>query len=89
MQHTWQFDVIGEQGFAGDLYDTITDMLKSDSGRIPIARKSVRSRIDNIEDRIESEEDRLIKVEERLVQKYARLETTLQMLQSQMAGLNI
>ena len=78
-----------KQGFAGDLYDTITDMLKSDSGRIPIARKSVRSRIDNIEDRIESEEDRLIKVEERLVQKYARLETTLQMLQSQMAGLNI
>jgi flagellar capping protein FliD len=101
-EHMLQFDIptsrISEtleatihlkQGFAGDLYDKVADMLKSNNGRMTIARKAVRSRIDNTEDRIESEEARLVKVEDRLILKYARLETTLQMLKSQMAGLGM
>ncbi len=75
-----------KQGFAGELKDSLANMLKS-TGRIPIAIDSSNDSIDRMEDWIEGEEARLEKVEERLVAKFARLERTLSLIQGQMAML--
>lgn len=74
------------QGFAGDLFEDVDKMLKSD-GSIPAAENSMQSRIDAIEERIENEEVRLEKYEARLKARYARLEATLSQIQQQMSGL--
>ena len=81
---TWEATINVKQGFAGELKDSLTDMLKSVTGRIPIAIDSSNDSIDRMEEWIEKEEIRLEKVEERLVLKFARLERTMSMIQSQM-----
>ncbi len=77
------------QGFAGGLYETVDDMLKTGSGRLPIAQTGIQSRISNIERQIETEEARLERAEERLRGQYARLERNMQSIQQQMAGLSM
>ena len=96
-EHNLQFDVPSlytadatisatisiKQGFAGELKESLAEMLGYE-GRVQIAMDSSNDSIDNMEDWIEKEESRLEKVEERLVQKFARLERTMSMIQSQM-----
>lgn len=77
------------QGFAGNLYEIVDDMLKSKTGRIPIAQDGIQTRINNLDRRIEIEEARLDRVEERLRTQYARLERNMQSIQQQMAGLQM
>ncbi|HEG43179.1 MAG TPA: hypothetical protein ENH94_03925 [Phycisphaerales bacterium] len=72
-----------KQGFAGELKESLADMLSYD-GRIALAKKSSNSSIDRMEEWIVKEEMRLEKVEERLIGKFARLERTLTLIQSQM-----
>ncbi|HOK65211.1 MAG TPA: flagellar filament capping protein FliD [Anaerohalosphaeraceae bacterium] len=78
-----------KQGFAGNLYDVVDNMLKVGTGRVSMVQKSVQSRIDNMDGQISREEERLSRVETRLKNQYARLERTLQLIQQQMSGLNM
>jgi len=75
------------QGFAGNLYEQVDDLLKYSSGRVPIAIDSIEDRINLTEKRIEEEERRLERVEVRLVERFARLEKMLSMIQQQFAGI--
>jgi flagellar hook-associated protein 2 len=75
------------QGFGDNLYDMVTQMLKS-KGRIDLAKTSVTSQISQQQDRIEREETRLEKYQQRLQSKYARLEASLNAMQQQMATVN-
>lgn len=77
------------QGFGGNLYDTVDDLVDFTSGRVTIAQDSVAERIRNIENRIESELTRLEQVEARLIARYARLEKMLSMIQQQFSGLTM
>jgi len=77
-----------KQGFAGDVKDVLDDVL-SYNGRIPVSKKSISDYIERLNEQIETERTRLEKYENRLVLKFARLEKTLQMLNQQMAGLNM
>jgi flagellar hook-associated protein 2 len=76
-----------KQGFAGALEDSLGNILKTTTGSIQIDQEYVDDQIELLEDKIENEEERLINVEERLVTRYAYLESTLTLLQSQMAAL--
>ena len=64
-------------------------MLNSVSGSIPVAQEALDDSIDNHNARIEREETRLEAIEARLVAQYARLERNLQIINQQMAGLNM
>ena len=86
---TYDVSVNVQQGFAGNLYEMVDDMLTTNTGRIPIAQNGIQSRINNMDKRISDEEDRLDRVQERLTSQYARLEKNLQLIQSQMAGLSM
>lgn len=86
---TFDVNISIRQGFAGNLYDMVDDMLDDTNGRISISKDSIQDKIDRLNDRIEDEEDRLETVEERLQSKYARLEALLQSIQQQMAGLSM
>ncbi|MHC5163921.1 MAG: flagellar filament capping protein FliD [Planctomycetota bacterium] len=77
------------QGFAGNLYERVDDLLKSGSGRLPISIDSIEDRIDSMERRIEDEERRLERVEARQVEKFARLEKMLAMIQQQFSGITM
>ena len=77
------------QGFAGNLYEQVDDLLYSGTGRVPISIDSIEDRINLTEDRIEEEERRLERVEARMVAKFARLEKMLSMIQSQFAGIGL
>jgi len=77
-----------KQGFAGDVNDVLDDVL-SYNGRIPVSKKNISDYIERLNDQIETEQTRLETYEERLVLKFARLERTLQLLNQQMAGLNM
>jgi flagellar capping protein FliD len=76
-----------KQGFAGAIEDVLDNILKTTTGSIQIDQEYVDDQIELLEDKIENEEERLINVEERLVTRYAYLESTLTLLQSQMAAL--
>lgn len=75
------------QGVAGKMYDEMDSMLKTRTGRVPIAMDSIDSKIDSLEKQIETEERRLEGVEARLVARYARLEKMLSMIQQQFSGM--
>ncbi|RKY07417.1 MAG: hypothetical protein DRP56_05725 [Planctomycetota bacterium] len=77
------------QGFAGNLYEQVDDLLHSGTGRVPISIDSLEDRINSIEDRIEGEERRLEGVEARMVARFARLEKMLSMIQQQFAGIGM
>lgn len=76
------------QGFAGDLFEDVSNMLEI-NGRIPTIKDSIQSQIDAIDLQIVNEESRLERYEERLKAQYARLERTLQTIQQQMSGLTM
>ncbi|MBP6124471.1 MAG: flagellar filament capping protein FliD [Phycisphaerae bacterium] len=86
---TYETSVSVKQGFAGSLYDTVDKILKTGTGQVPLVQDGIQSRIDNMESRISNEEARLERVETRLRNQYARLERNLQLIQQQMAGLNM
>ena len=77
------------QGFAGNLYEQVDDLLYSGTGRVPISIDSLEDRINLTEDRIEIEERRLERVETRMIARYARLEKMLSMIQQQFAGVSL
>jgi flagellar capping protein FliD len=72
------------QGFGDNLYDMMTQMLKS-KGRIDLAKTSVNKQISEQQDRIDKETTRLEKYQQTLQSKYARLEATLNAMQQQQA----
>ncbi|HPB93405.1 MAG TPA: flagellar filament capping protein FliD, partial [Anaerohalosphaeraceae bacterium] len=86
---TYETSVSVKQGFAGSLYDTVDKILKTGTGQVPLVQDGIQNRIDNMESRISNEEARLERVETRLRNQYARLERNLQLIQQQMAGLNM
>lgn len=77
-----------KQGFAGDVKDILNNVL-SYNGRIPISKKNISDYIERLNDQIETERTRLEVYENRLVLKFARLERTLQLMNQQMAAINI
>jgi flagellar hook-associated protein 2 len=78
-----------KQGFAGAIEDVLDRVLKTTNGSLQIDRDRIDDMIDNLEDRIETEEYRLSKKEELLIARYARLESTLALLQQQMYALGL
>lgn len=84
---TMEVTVNIRQGFAGNLYEQVDDLLKSGSGRVSISIESIEDQVRLMERRIDDEERRLERVEERMIEKYARLEKMLSMIQQQFAGI--
>lgn len=76
-----------KKGFAGELEDTLDDLLKTD-GRLDIGDEINRDNIEAMETRIKDEEDRLEREQDRLIEKYARLEKTLAEMQAQMSAIS-
>jgi len=76
-----------KQGFAGAVEDTLGRILKATTGSIQIDQERVEDMIDNLQQKIESEEYRLSKRETLLIARFARLESTLALLQQQMYAL--
>lgn len=75
------------QGIAGDMYDEMDGILKTTTGRVPVAIESIDNKIGSLEKQIAAEERRLEGVEARLVARYARLEKMLSMIQQQFSGM--
>jgi len=78
-----------KQGFTGAMEDVLGRILKATNGVLTLNQESTDDRISRLKDDIESEEDRLTRRETRLIAKYARLESTLTLLQSQMNALGL
>ncbi len=78
-----------KQGFAGASYDASDEILDSEYGSVPITKKALDTSVENTNERIEREKTRLARIEERLIAKFARLERTLQMINSQMGALGM
>jgi flagellar capping protein FliD len=76
-----------KQGFTGAIEDTIDRVLKTTTGSLQIAQKYADDSLDEVEDKIEDEKERLDVREARLIEKFAKLESTLALLQTQVAGL--
>jgi flagellar hook-associated protein 2 len=85
---TLEATIYVKHGFAGEVKDTLDDILAHD-GRIPISKESIADYIERLNNQIEEEQGRLEDFEDRLVLKFARLERTLQMINQQMAGLQM
>lgn len=73
-----------KQGFTGAMEDTLDNILDNSIGMLVMDQNQIRDQIDTLQGRIDSEEDRLDRYEQRLVAKYARLESTMTLLQSQL-----
>ena len=86
---TMEATISARQGFAGALYETADQALRTGTGRVPIAQKSINDQIARIEKRIENEEKRLEGVQTRLTARFARMEKMLAMIQQQMSGLSL
>ena len=78
-----------KQGFTGALEDALGRMLKTTTGSIQLDQSYVDESIERLQDRIDAEEERLTRVQERLVARYAKLESTLTLLQNQMSALGL
>ncbi len=76
-----------KQGFTGAIEDVIDRVLKTTTGSLQIAQKYAGDTLDELKDRIENEKKRLDVREARLIMQFAKLEATLAILQTQMAGL--
>ena len=77
-----------KQGFAGESKSLADELLKSTTGRIAIARNVHQNTMERINERIADEQERLERQENYLILKFARLESTLSMINQQMAALN-
>jgi len=76
-----------KQGFTGAIEDVIDRVLKTTTGSLQIAQKYADDTLDEVKERIEDEKERLKLREARLIEKFAKLEATLAILQTQVAGL--
>jgi flagellar capping protein FliD len=74
-----------KQGFTGAIEDTLDNILKATTGSIDIDQEHVDYQIESLKDRIEFEEYRLTVKEKRFIKRFARLESTLALLQAQMS----
>jgi len=80
---TVEAEVRVRQGFAGRLYDAIDNLLDATDGAIPLVQDRCQSAIDTIDDHIEQQQARLTRLEATLRDRFARLESTLTMIESQ------
>jgi flagellar hook-associated protein 2 len=78
-----------KQGFAGAVEDALDKILKSTSGSIQLDQNYISDSIQQLQDRIDVEQERLTKEQERLVARFARMESTLALIQQQMNALGI
>jgi flagellar hook-associated protein 2 len=85
---TLEATIYVKHGFAGEVKDSLDDILAY-NGRIPISKESIADHIDRLNEQIEDEQERLEDYEDRLVLRFARLEKNLQMINQQMAALNM
>lgn len=76
-----------KQGFAGESKSLADELLNSSTGRITVARNVHQISIDRINEDILDEQARLERTEGFLILKFARLESTLSMINQQMAAL--
>ncbi len=76
-----------KQGFAGAMEDTLTRMLDSTTGALPVDYQSMGDQIQHLNDQITNEQNRLNQEQSDLETKFANLESTLALLQGQMAAL--
>ncbi len=81
--YTESGEVRVQQGFAGDIYDRLDEMLDAVDGTITIKKEQIDSAVESIDKQIDVQEKRLEQKEERLRKKFARLEATLARLDSQ------
>lgn len=91
---TYNAKIYIRQGFAGAVDEALDEMLARyleglGGGRVSIAKAIIKNHIDTLNKRITIEQDRLENVEQRLIIKFARLESTLTMLEQQMGGLGL
>jgi len=77
-----------KQGFAGAMEDVIDSALRSTTGSMKISIDAVSDNIEYIQDKIDSEEKKLEKREERLIVRFARLESSLTLMQNQFAAIS-
>lgn len=82
MGATMTYDVDVKQGFAGGLYDVVSDLLDPIDGAFKVKTDLLDQRIADLDDQIDSMQDRLDKREETLRAKYQRLEAALAKLDS-------
>lgn len=80
---TKTYRVYVQDGFGGELYDKIDDMLDDVDGVFKLKKDQYDSAVDAVEKQIEWQEDRLERLEETLKAKYARLESLMAQLDSQ------
>ena len=86
---TFTAQVRVKQGFAGAMFDSLERMLDATTGTLPASRKNMDEQIQHLQDQITIETDRLSRQQTALVAKFARLESTLALLQNQMAALTM
>jgi flagellar capping protein FliD len=84
---TYSSTVQVKQGFAGTMEDVVERLLKTNTGYLVVDQNAIDDQIQLLNDSIEKEQERLDRVESRLTTKYAKLESTLTLLQRQMAAL--
>jgi flagellar capping protein FliD len=86
---TFTAQVRVKQGFAGAMAEVLDRTLDATTGLLPANRKNMDEQIQHLQDRITTETDRLKRKQSALVAKFARLESTLALLQNQMAALGL
>jgi len=84
---TVETEVRVRQGFAGRLYDAIDGLLDPADGAVTLVQDRCQSAIDTIDDHIEQQQARLTRLEETLRDRFARLESTLTMIEAQRSAL--
>jgi len=85
--NTYTATVRVKQGFAGAVEDALDKILKSTSGSLQLDQNYITDSIKQIQDRIDAEQERLTRKQDQLVARFARLESTLALLQQQMNAL--
>lgn len=86
---TFSASVQVKQGFAGAMADALDKILKTPSGSIQIDQENAKEQIDALQDKMDLEQYRLDKKQQELTARFARLESTLVLLQNQMNGLGL
>jgi len=86
---TFTAQVQVKQGFAGAMAEVLDRILDTTTGTLPTSRKNMDEQIQHLQTQIATETDRLTQKQSALVAKFARLESTLALLQNQMAALGL
>ncbi len=86
---TFTAQVHVKQGFAGAMTEALERMLNTATGTLPASRKNMDEHIQHLQEQIDTETARLQQRQTALVAKFARLESTLALLQNQMAALGM